>query len=229
MLSAPLTSWLLVEVSDERAIEVIAKSDLLRGEAAMKLPELRQMALRPATHEEIRDIFRTREQTFGDLRVPRTEGEWALFYADHFDALEGLTAAQIEGGMRAHIADPENRGFSPSPGRLADLARKANTAGRWTKAHNRARAAVERSREGQRPPETEAPRPSREEVAALLAPVLEALAGVDAKRKAQAKPRRPTPSAMVDGSGTSSEMRQLWQRQGYNPHPAHTEAEGKAA
>lgn len=226
MLSKPLESWLIAEPSDERAIATVSASDILRSEAAMALPALRQAALRPATHDEIKGIIGSRFATFPQPK--RSEGEAAAFWADYFDALEGLTPAQVEGGMAAYIREPHAE-FLPKPGRLRELATSSASIGRWTRAHARARAAVERSRQADRPALADDSRPSAEEVQALLGPVLEKLAGIDAKRAAKAKPRQPTPSAMVDGSGTSSEMRQLWQRQGYNPHPAQPEPEGKAA
>jgi hypothetical protein len=181
-----------VAPSDDHAIAAIAASDILRSEAAMKLPELRQAALRPATHTEIRSIIQMRDQTFGDLRTPRSEAEWTLFYADHFEALKGLTAAQIEGGMKAYVALPDSE-FSPRPGRLADLARNA-PAGRWMRAHRRARAAVERA-QGATQPRLDEPRPSREEVQALMAPVIDSLAKMDVFAQSRAKAARPTQGA----------------------------------
>ncbi|MGV3580012.1 hypothetical protein [Brevundimonas sp.] len=220
-------SWLLAEPSDERAVAVIAGSDLLRSEAAMKLPELRQAALRPATHDEIRDIIRTREQTFGDLRVARTEGEWALFFADHFDALEGLTASQVEAGMRAWLADPQATGFSPPPGRLAHLARTTPSAGRWARAHDRARKAVVRSQQDAPAPKSEEPRPSADDMKAMMDDFrarMAAKAPPAPVRRAQ----RPTPSAVVDETGISAEARALLARQRPLARPALQPAQPSA-
>ncbi|QBX38656.1 hypothetical protein E4M02_11075 [Brevundimonas sp. S30B] len=209
-LTGPLRSWLLEEPSDDVAIGVIAKSDLLRGQASMMLPELRQEALRPASPADIMGILRSREQTFGDLRTERTEAEWAAFFADYFEALNGLTASQIEAGMVAYIALPDSE-WSPKPGKLAHLAKTTPSTGRFTRAYNRARAAVVASQPAV--PKPEEPRPSAEEVQVMMANFHRAMADKDPFAKLKAKARQPTPSAKVDDTGVSAEMRALWARQ----------------
>lgn len=229
VLSKPLESWLLAEPSDERAVETIAKSDILRSEAAMALPALRQAALRPAGHEEIRSIIGSRFATYPQPQ--RDEGEAAAFWADYYDALEGLTPAQIEAGMAAHVRAPKSE-FLPKPGRLADLARSTPTEGRWTRAHNRARQAVERARAVEAPPKSEAPRPTKEEIDALLAPVLEKLTAMDPFAAAKEKAARATPSAPVDERGVSPGMRARLAEMGIapvHPDPTATPAQGAAA
>ena len=211
MLSKPLTSWLLDEASDARAVEVIAKSEILRSEAAMALPALRQAALRPATNDEIKAIIASRFPTYPQPK--RTEGEAAAFWADYFDALSGLTPAQVEGGMAAHVRDPKAE-FLPKPGKLADLARSTENVGRWTRAHNRARAAVEQSRKIAAPV-VEEPKPDPAVVQAMVADTLAKLSEQDMLRAAAKKAKRqPTPSAPIDHTGMSPEARRLLESQG---------------
>lgn len=215
MLSKPLTSWLLEHPTDATAVKVIAESDILRSEAAMAMPALRQAALRKASHAEIRDIIGSRIATFP--QPERDAGETAAFWADYYGALEGLTAAQVEGGMKAWVADPAAE-FLPKPGKLAELGRKSDQPGRWTRAYNRARAAVEMSRASQAvAPTAVEPKPSAEEVQAMLAQTLDALTAKDRLKQAAKEARRkPTPSAPLPaGSHMSAEMR------------AKLEAEGK--
>lgn len=208
-LSGPLRSWLLEEVSDAKAVEVITKSDLLRGQAAMMLPVLRQEALRPATEAEIVAIIRSREQTFGDLRISRTESEWATFYADYFEALAGLTASAIESGMKAYIALPDSD-WAPKPGKLAHLARTTPTTGRFARAYNRAKAAVVQHQQATAPKPLPGPKHSPEEVKAMVSETLAALSETPtAKLMAARHAARPrTPSApLPPGSHMSAEMR----------------------
>lgn len=210
-LSGPLRSWLLVETSDDKAVEVISKSPMLRSEAAMLLPMLRQEALRPAQPEEIMMIVKSREQIFGDLRMERSEVEWTAFWADYFEALNGLTAASIEAGMVAYIALPDSE-WSPKPGKLAHLAKTTPTQGRFTRAYNRARAAVVASQKAEEPKRPAEPKPSPEAVKAMLAETLKALAETPLAKAAAARKKalRPTPSAPLPaGSTMSAEMRAM--------------------
>ncbi len=214
MLSKPLASWLLDEPTDAKAVDVIAKSEMLRSEAAMAMPALRAAALRPASESEVRDIIGSRFATYP--QPERDTGETAAFWADYFDALDGLTPAQIEAGMKAHVADPKSE-FLPKPGRLADLARQSTTPGRWTRAHNRARAAVVQAQASQAKPDAPVVRHSPEEVKAMLAQTLEALSQTPTAKALAARQaaRKPTPAApLPPGSAMSAEMRAMLERAG---------------
>lgn len=206
-LSRALSCWLLDETSDAKAIEVIAKSDLLRSEATMAMPALRAAALRPASPDEIRAIIGSRFPTYPQPK--RTEGEAAAFWADYFDALEGLTPAMIEAGMAAHVKDPKAE-FLPKPGRLAELAKTTPTTGRFTRAYNRARSAVVANQKAAEPKPAVEERPSPEEVKAMVAETLAALAETPTAKALAARKQamKPTPSAPLPaGSHMSAEMR----------------------
>ena len=180
----------------------------------MSMPALRAAALRRATQDEIRDIIGSRFATFP--QPERDEGETAAFWADYFDAVGGLTPAQIEAGMKAHIADPKSE-FLPKPGRLADLARQSTTPGRWTRAYTRARAAVVKASTAEADSSKPVVRHSPEEVQAMLAETLAALeatptAKAIAARKASLK---PTPAAPLPaGSHMSVAMRAKLEAEG---------------
>lgn len=223
MLSKPLMSWLLDEPTDAKAIDVIAKSDLLRSEATMALPALRAAALRPATQAEIKSIIGSRFATYPQPK--RNEGEAAAFWADYFAALDGLAPAQIEAGMGAHVKDPKAE-FLPKPGRLADLARTTPSDGKWTRAHNRARAAVEASRQLEAPKaRDDASRPTPEELKAVMATFKAKMAALEPPQT-KVK-RRASPQARVDGAGMSPEARALLERQG-TIAPRHQEQDRAA-
>lgn len=171
----------------------------------MMMPAMRHAALRPASEKEIRDIIGSRFGTFPQPQ--RDEGEAMAFWADYLDALAGLTPAQIEGGMKAWVSDPKAE-FLPKPGKLADLARQSTQVGRWTRAYNRAQAAVVASQK----PEAALPGPkhSPAEVKAMVAQTLAALSETPtAKMMAARKAAMPrTPSApLPPGSHMSAEMR----------------------
>lgn len=231
-LNGPLRSWLLVEASDAKAIEVIAASAVLRSEASMLLPMLRQEALRPATHDEIMMIVKSREQIFGDLRMDRSEVEWTVFWADYFEALSGLTASSIEAGMVAYIALPDSE-WAPKPGKLAHLAKTTPTCGRFARAYNRARSAVVASQKAAEPKPVVEERPSPEAVKAMVAETLAALAETPTAKAAAARKKalRPTPSAPLPaGSAMSAEMRAMLEARQVIPPRGHDQHQyGEAA
>ena len=175
----------------------------------MAMPALRAVALRPASPDEIRTIIGSRFPTYPQPK--RTEGEAAAFWADYFDALEGLTPAMVEAGMAAHVKDPKAE-FLPKPGRLAELAKTTPTTGRFTRAYNRARSAVVASQKAAEPKPVVEERPSPETVKAMVAETLAALAETPTAKAAAArkKAQRPTPSAPLPaGSAMSAEMRAM--------------------
>ncbi len=230
MLSRALSCWLLDETSDAKAIEVIAKSDILRSEATMAMPALRAAAQRPATPDEIRTIIGSRFPTYPQAK--RTEGEAAAFWADYFDALDGLPPAMIEAGMAAHVRDPKSE-FLPKPGRLAELAKAVPWAGRFNRAYNRARSAVVASQKAAEPKPVVEERPSPEEVKAMVAETLKALAETPTAKAAAARKKaaRPTPSAPLPaGSAMSAEMRAMLEARKVIPPIDHDPYEyGEAA
>lgn len=215
MLSSPLRSWLLDETSDAHAVKAIAASDLLRGEAAMMLPVLRQAALRPATMDEIQMILKPRFETLG-VKTDRTPEQWAVWWADYADALEGLPAAAIEAGIRAYLKQPGAE-FMPKPGKLRELASATPNDGKWVRAYTRAKAATA--------PEPVVKAMTDEDRTAVRAQVGDLVATLEAKAMAKTQQMRgrtglrPTPSAKVDSVGVSDEMRRLLIRQGSKINP----------
>ncbi|MFC5370915.1 hypothetical protein ACFPIF_00010 [Brevundimonas faecalis] len=185
----------------------------------MMLPELRAEALRPATHAEIIAIIRSREQTFGDLRTARSEGEWAAFWADYFDTLEGLTAASIEAGMAAYVAQPDSQ-WAPKPGRLAHLAKTTTSTGKFVRAYNRARSAVLKHQQANAPAQPAPAEYRPEEVKAMVAQVKSAMAETPTAKMMTARraAMKPTPAAPLPaGSHMSAEMRAKLEERGAIP------------
>lgn len=190
----------------------MSRSEILMREAEEKIPEMRRAALRPATAEEVRTIIGSRFALFPQPQ--RSEGMAAAFWADYCEALSDLTPAQIEGGMKAHIADPEAE-FLPKPGRLAELARKSFTPGRWTRAINRVTAA-QRAIAANAPPipapeKAKGLSPSRDEMEAIMA---DFHAKMRAKEPPAPQKRRPAPPCgkPAPGSAMTPEMAALLNR-----------------
>lgn len=209
MLSAPLTSWLLVETYDHKAIQVISESAILREEAKAAIPALRQAALAPSTEEQIKAIISQRFALFP--QPARNDAEWAAWWADYFDALSGMPAPSVEAGMAAWVKLPDSE-FMCKPGRLLELARTTPANNKWARAHKIAVAAcIEPIIDTEVPKKPAEERLDAETVAALMK-------DFHAQMKAKAPPpvshtrSIPPPCATVDDTGMSAEMRALMQR-----------------
>lgn len=205
-LSGPLTSWLLTERSDHVAVETIRKSPILREEAEAAIPALRQAALTPATEAQIRAIIGQRFALFP--QPERTDGEWAAWWAAYFEALSDLTPFAIEAGMAAWVRSPDAE-FMCKPGKLRELATTVPNENRWARAHKRATDATYVPPAPLPPPEPEdrSNRPCAEEIRAVMDDLKQKIADKDPWAKYKNKPPRPTPSARVDETGISQEMR----------------------
>lgn len=208
-LSPALTSWLLVERCDATAVETIRRSPILRDEAERMLPELKAAALAPATPDQIRAIVGQRFALFPQPK--RDDGEWAAWWADYYDALEGLTPSAIEAGMAAWVRSPDAE-FLCKPGKLADLARSTHVPSKWSRAAHRAMKATERDPEKVAAPQGEKLPPKV--VVDMLAETLEQLQRCGErfapKPKHEPRPRYTPP---VDDYGITPEMRALRERQ----------------
>ena len=209
VLTAPLTSWLLVETSDHKAIEVISASPSLRAEAREAIPALRQAALAPSTEEQIKAIISQRFALFP--QPSRNDQEWAAWWADYFDALAGLPAPSVEAGMAAWVKLPDSE-FMCKPGKLLELARTTPANNRWMRAHKIAVAAcIEPVKDTEVEPKPEQERLDRETVDAIMK-------DFHAQMKAKAPPQVshtrsiPPPCAAVDETGMSADMRALMER-----------------
>ena len=213
-------SWLLVEPSDHKAIDVIGKSALLKAEALAAIPALRAAALTPATEQQ---IMATISQRFALFPQPqRNPAEWAAWWADYFDALSGLTAPAVEAGMAAWVKSPDAEWLC-KPGKLRELAATVPNNNRWLRAHRLATTAcLEPIRDHEEPITAKRERQSADEIAALMA-------DFNAKMKAKAPPpvsrtrMIPPPCAPVDDRGVSEEMRALLAKQ--NPSLPHQDKE----
>lgn len=169
------------------------------------MPELRDAALRPATRKEIEGIIGQRFELFPQPK--RDAGQWAAWWADYFDALEGLTPSAIEAGMAAWVrsADAE---FMCKPGKLRELAQTVPNENRWARAYYRAEKATYVAPLPAPEPKRSDDRPSAEEVRAKVAETLAALTEKDTFARFRANKPNP-PCARVDDTGVSPEMRAL--------------------
>lgn len=208
MLTGPLKCWLLDERSDTAAIDTIRKSPILQEQAKAVLPSLVDEARKPATLDQIKSIV---GQRFALFHQPhRSEAEWTAWWADYLDALSDLTPFAIEAGMAAWVRSPEAE-WMCKPGKLRELAKTVPNDNRWAKAADRVLKALPKPDDKPAPIPNE-DRPSAEEVAEVMAKFKAVMADKDPLAKIKAKASRPTPSARVDETGVSDEMRQLLSR-----------------
>lgn len=202
-LSGPIKCWLLDEPSDRVAIETIRRSPILKAEAASVVMDLAKAARQPATRKEIEAIIGQRFELFPQPK--RDDGQWAAWWADYLDALEGLTPAAVEAGMAAWVRSPDAE-FMCKPGKLRELATTVPNTNRWHRAHKRALEATHEPLPAPQPV-TANDRPSREDIAEVMADFQKTMEAKDPLLKMRSKFMRPTPCARVDNTGISDEMR----------------------
>jgi len=173
------------------------------------MPALKAEALRPATHDQIKAVISTRFALFPQPQ--RNAQEWAAWWADYFDALDGLTPFAVEAGMGAWVrsADAE---FMCKPGKLRELATTVPSDNRWAKAHYRAQKATAEAVKPEEPARVSGPNPTREEIADVMASFKMTMEAKDPLLKMRSKFERPSPCARVDNTGVSAEMRALLQQ-----------------
>jgi hypothetical protein len=178
-------------------------------EARRAMPALKAEALRPATHDQIKAVISTRFALFPQPQ--RNTQEWAAWWADYFDAMDGLTPFAVEAGMAAWVrsADAE---FMCKPGKLRELATTVPSDNRWAKAHYRAQKATAEAVKPEEPVRVAGPAPTREEIADVMASFKMTMEAKDPLLKMRSKFERPSPCARVDNTGVSPEMRALLQQ-----------------
>lgn len=209
VLSKPLTYWLLEETSDSKAVEVIGKSDILKAEIRQRLPEIRSEALKPATDEQIKGIVGQRFALFP--QPVRNDSEWAAWWADYMDALEGLTAPAIEAGMAAWVRSMDAE-FLCKPGKLRELASSTPNTNRWARAYRIAQAATADNPKPEEHLKAErGERQSAEEVAAIMKD-FKATMATKQPPQAQNSYRMKPVHGPVDSQGVTAEGRAIIER-----------------
>lgn len=210
VLNGPIKCWLIDERSDAAAIDTLRKSPILRDQAKELMPDLKSEALKPATRQQIEQIVGQRFELFPQPK--RDAGQWAAWWADYYDALQGLTPFAVEAGMAAWVRSPDAE-WMVKPGKLRELATTVPNENRWARAWMRAdKATREPEAKAISAPIPDSERPSAEDVAEVMAKFKAVMADKDPLAKIKAKAQRPTPSARVDETGVSDQMRQLLSR-----------------
>jgi hypothetical protein len=135
-LSPGLRSLLASAASSDEAIHQIATLPALLAEARKALPALKTVASAPAGNEGVKRVVGSRFAVFP--QPERSDGEWAMWWADYFDVLEDVPEGALEAGMKVWLRNPANE-FMPKPGQLRQLAMQAENPD--ARAYTRARAA----------------------------------------------------------------------------------------
>lgn len=163
----------LVELGpDNGSAQEIVRSPRMLAEARQALHAIRCCATQPAGEEGVQQVVGRRLVTYPQARMG--DGEWAAWWQDYYDACADLTTEALEAGMAAWVRNPTSQ-FMPKPGQLRELAQQ--TPNRAVRAYTRITDAL---RLADRPPVEELPartgplpepepRPTREEVATMLA------------------------------------------------------------
>lgn len=139
-LSPDLKSLLGVEPCNLTAVSEITSRPALLAEVKAALPAIKANAMAPASHDDIRRIIGARFATY--RQTERSEGEWALFWADYLAVLDGLSVTALEAAMDVILRDPTIE-FLPKPAKIADLAK--TTPNKAVRAYGRAKGAIQAS------------------------------------------------------------------------------------
>lgn len=172
------------------------------------LPALRAVAEHKAAEDGVRAVIGRRFSLYP--QPERDDGEWVAWWADYFDALEGVPLACLEAAMRAWIAKPGSQ-FLPKPGELRDLAFR--TPSRTLQRYQRAKRALQIA-DGQQPVLTYAPAEGvaidgPAEVARMLA---EYQASFSARSVGARRSDKPSTAGKPDAGGLTPQMRELMAR-----------------
>lgn len=182
----------------------------LREEAKAALPILKAAAMQKAGEEGVADVIGRRFALYP--QPERSDGEWAAWWSDYYDALGNVPWSALEAAMAAYVADPASE-FMPKPGRLLELAR--STPNKAVRAYDRASKAVAYHEQvAALPPPSERRPPTDEERAQVMA-MLGHYKRTIAQRDLDAPPAPSLPSiaGKPDQGGITPEMRALLARQ----------------
>lgn len=203
-LSPELTSLLNSWHNADEAIAEISNSPALFHEAQRALPALKDHATGRAGEAGVKAVIGRRFALFP--QPARSDGEWAMWWADYYEVLATVPLCALEAGMAAYVKLIDSE-FMPKPGRLLELSRM--TPNRGVQAYERAAKAVtgkEAERARPEPTETE------------KAQVKRMLAGFQAKvaerTVATARPPLPSIAGKPDEGGLTPQMRDLMARRG---------------
>jgi hypothetical protein len=184
------------------------------AETKAALPALQVLASTPASRDDIMQILGRRFAIYP--QPDRSDGEWASWWSDYTDALEGIPAPAIDAGMAAYVSLPDSE-FFPKPGKLAALAK--STPNEAALALRRARAAVENADHQERiekywvAPEPEPVRRplTKEEIERDQAAVRELARNLASVLKAPESQRaKPRPNyGKTDDTGITPELRKI--------------------
>lgn len=120
-LSQGLRLLLLHEPQSHDAVDGILASPALHAEVTAALPALmaaRDASMVPAAPTDVFAIIGRRFATYP--QPERSDAEWAAFWDDYYDALQGVPLEALGAAMRAWVKTDEQ--FLPKPGQLRKLA-----------------------------------------------------------------------------------------------------------
>jgi len=204
-LSEELTSLLNSCLNSDEAVAEISNSPALFREAQAALPVLREQALGRSGEEGVRQVIGRRFALFPQPQ--RSDGEWAMWWADYYEALASVPLCALEAAMAAYVRLHDSE-FMPKPGKLLELSK--TTPNRGAQAYGRALKATT----GKEPERLPFIGPTEEEKAKVKAMLTSFNAKHMATVEAYKPPPMPATHGKADAGGLTPEMRALIERRG---------------
>lgn len=201
---SPVLNSLLDSAGSHEFAEALRRSPALLTECMDALPALEFTARGKAGQPGVRAVIGRRFALYP--QPPRTEGEWAAWWADYDDVLMDVPLASLEAAMRQWIADPSSE-FMPKPGKLKELAFTAPC--RSLMRYLNAKRAVDAALTALPAPERQTPPADPEEVKKWVATFT---------AKPTGKPTLPSIAGKPDETGITPQMRALLERRKADAH-----------
>lgn len=172
------------------------------------LPAMERVIRHKAGDEGVRAVVGRRFALYP--QPDRSDGEWAAWWADYFDALADLPMVALEAAMASWVRDPDSE-FMPKPGKLRDLAlHEPNHAMRL---HERLQTIAYHREPAPPPPPREIPEVGLKRIGADHARIRELMAEYPKPERRQPYRRGfPATHGKVDEGGLTQEMRALMAR-----------------
>jgi hypothetical protein len=202
-LSQRLTWLLTSSTSADEAIAEINSDPTLFREAQAALPALRREALDQAGPGGVKIVIGRRFALFP--QPERSDGEWAMWWADYVEALQALPTGALEAAMAAYVKQ-DGAEFMPKPGKLLALAK--TTPNRGAQAYDRALRATNTSAPAEGPATTR-PAPTDRDRAAVKALLASFKASVSEHDRPRASSNTRSTAGTPDAGGLTPKMREM--------------------
>lgn len=202
-LSPELTRLLISLPSADEAVSEISGDPVLFHEAQRALPALHDYAVGRAGEHGVKAVIGRRFALYPQPQ--RSDGEWAMWWADYHEVLADTPMCALEAAMAAYVKQSDSE-FMPKPGKLLELAKM--TPNRGAQAYTRAKLAVTG-----KPADLPRPEPTADEKAAVRKMAADFAKTFAERRPASLVPPMPSTAGKPDAGGLTPQMRELLAKQ----------------